>query len=116
MLVRRPMELVPFARQARRACPGHAELALALVIEFRPQLAGVDAALDRLADGLLGCADEPPGEQLARCAEAVAARLHCATLSWSGIDDLLLDPRRRRPVRPPSRAGRRVRRGRAAGG
>src|SRR4051794_7196417 len=91
MLVRRPMELIPFARQARRACPGHAELALALAAEFRPQLAGVDAALDRLADGLLGCADEPPGEQLARCAEAVAARLHCATLSWSGIDDLLLD-------------------------
>jgi hypothetical protein len=85
------MELTPFARQARRACPGHGELARALAAEFRPPLDGVDAALDRLAAPLRGCAGEPPCEQLGRCAEAVAGRLHCAALDWAGIDDLLLD-------------------------
>jgi Transglutaminase-like superfamily len=85
------MELIPFARQARRSCPRHAELALALAAEFRPPLHGVDAALDRLADPLRGCAAEPAAEQLAGCAEAVAARLECAALTWTGIDDLLLD-------------------------
>jgi hypothetical protein len=85
------MELIPFARQARRACPGHAELALALAAEFRPPHPGVDRAFDHLAAPLVGCEDDPPGEQLAWCAEVVAARLACASLGWSGIDDLLLD-------------------------
>src|SRR5919107_6011029 len=85
------MELTRFAHQARRACPGHAELALALAAEFRAPRAGADRALDHLAGPLLGCEDDPPGEQLAWCAEVVAARLECAALNWSGIDDLLLD-------------------------
>jgi hypothetical protein len=85
------MELTPFAHQARRACPGHGDLALALAAEFRAPLAGADRALDHLAGPLRGCEDDPPGEQLAWCAEIVAARLECAALNWSGIDDLLLD-------------------------
>jgi hypothetical protein len=85
------MELIPFARQARRACPGHAELALALAAEFRPPRPDADRAFDHLAAPLFGCESDPPGEQLAWCAEAVGARLACASLGWSGIDDLLLD-------------------------
>jgi hypothetical protein len=85
------MELIPFTRQARRACPGHADLALALAAEFRPPLAGVDAALDHLARPLREVGAAPPAEQLAQCAETVGARLDCAALQWSGIDDLLLD-------------------------
>ena len=67
------MELIPFARQARRACPGHAELALALAAEFRPPRPGADRAFDHLAAPLVGCEGDPPGEQLAWCAEVVAA-------------------------------------------
>jgi len=85
------MELIPFARQARRACPGHADLALALAAEFRAPRPGADRAFDHLAAPLLGCEGDPPGEQLAWCAEVVAPRLATASLGWSGIDDLLLD-------------------------
>jgi hypothetical protein len=85
------MELIPFARQARRACPGHAELVLALGAEFRPPHPGAERAFDHLAAPLLGCEGDPPGEQLVWCAEVVAARLTSASLDWSGIDDLLLD-------------------------
>jgi hypothetical protein len=85
------MDLTPFARQARRGCPRHAELALALAAEFRAPLPGADAALDGLARVLAAGRDEPAGEQLAGCAELLAARLRCTTLDWSGIDDLLLD-------------------------
>jgi hypothetical protein len=75
------MELSPFAHHARRACPAHAELALALAAEFRAPLRDAERALDHLAGPLRGCEDDPPGEQLA----------WCAALNWSGIDDLLLD-------------------------
>jgi hypothetical protein len=85
------MDPAPFAHHARRACPGHAELALALAAEFRRPLAGADAALEDLARALRPARDEPAGEQLAGCGELLAARLRCTPLSWSGIDDLLLD-------------------------
>jgi hypothetical protein len=85
------MELTPFVAQAARPAPTHAGLALALAAEFRAPQPGAGAALDDLATGLLGAAVETPGEQLARCAECVAARLRCRTLQWAGIDDLLLD-------------------------
>jgi hypothetical protein len=85
------MELTPFSLQAGRACPTHAELAFALAAEFRPPLSCADAALDDLADGLHPVRNEPPGEQLAWCAETVAGRLEPRDLRWTGISDLLLD-------------------------
>ena len=85
------MDPTSFAHQARRACPGHGELALALAAEFRPPLPGADAALDDLGRALGEGRDAAAAEQLAGCAELLAARLQCTALSWSGIDDLLLD-------------------------
>jgi Transglutaminase-like superfamily len=85
------MELTPFAVQAGRACPTHADLALALAAEFRRPVGGVDDALDELSAGLLAVRHESAGEQLAWCAESVAARLEVRDLQWAGIDDLLVD-------------------------
>ena len=85
------MDLIPFAVQAGRACPTHAELALALAAEFRPPVAAAEDVLDRLAGELATVRDEAPGDQLAWCAESVAARLEPRDLQWAGIDDLLLD-------------------------
>jgi hypothetical protein len=88
---RRTMELTPFTVQAGRACPTHAELALALAAEFRPPLSGADAALDDLARDLRPVRSGAPGDQLAWCAESVAGRLEPRALQWTGISDLLLD-------------------------
>jgi len=85
------MELIPFTVQAGRACPSHADLALALAAEFRPPVASTGDRLDDLAAELLAVRDEDAGEQLAWCAEAVAGRLEARDLEWAGIDDLLLD-------------------------
>jgi hypothetical protein len=84
------MGSTPFAHQARRRCPGHADPALALAAEFRPPLPA-DAALDELARILARARYAPAAEQLAACAELLAARLDRTLLVWSGIDDLLLD-------------------------
>jgi regulator of sirC expression with transglutaminase-like and TPR domain len=85
------MELMPFAAAASTPCATHAALALSLAAEFRPPLEEVDAVLDDLARPLLGATHEPPAEQLAACADVAAARLHTSDLTWSGIQDLLLD-------------------------
>jgi hypothetical protein len=85
------MELTPFTVQAGRTCPTHADLAFALAAEFRPPLPGAEGALDDLARGLLPARTGPPEEQLACCAETVAARLAPRDLQWTGIHDLLLD-------------------------
>jgi hypothetical protein len=85
------MELTPFTVQAGRACPTHADLALALAAEFRPPIPAADGALDELSRGLLPVRHAAPGEQLAWCAETLAARLECRDLHWTGISDLLLD-------------------------
>jgi hypothetical protein len=85
------MELTPFILQAGRACPTHAELAFALAAEFRPPLSCADSLLDDLAHDLGPVRNEPPGEQLAWCAESVAGRLEPRDLQWTGISDLLLD-------------------------
>ena len=85
------MELIPFTVQAGRACPTHADLALALAAEFRPPVAATGDRLDDLASALLAVREEDAGDQLAWCADAVAARLDARDLEWSGIDDLLLD-------------------------
>jgi len=85
------MELTPFAVQAGRACPTHADLALALSAEFRRPVGGFEDAFDELAASLLSVRYEPPEEQLASCAESVAARLEPRDLQWAGIDDLLVD-------------------------
>lgn len=85
------MDLIPFTVQAGRACPTHADLALALAAEFRPPVHSAGDALDDLAAELLRVRDEDAGEQLAWCAETVASRLESRDLQWAGIDDLLLD-------------------------
>jgi hypothetical protein len=85
------MELIPFTVQAGRACPTHADLALALAAEFRPPAPSTGDLLDDLAAELLAVRAEDPGEQLTWCAEAVAGRLDVRDLRWAGIDDLLLD-------------------------
>jgi transglutaminase superfamily protein len=85
------MELTPFAVQAGRACPTHADLAVALAAEFRRPASGCEDAFDDLAAGLLAVRHDTPGEQLAGCAESVAARLEVRDLQWAGIDDLLVD-------------------------
>ena len=85
------MELTPFAVQAGRACPTHADLALALAAEFRRPVAGFDDAFDDLAAGLLAARHESPDDQLAWCAESVAERFETRDLQWAGIDDLLVD-------------------------
>jgi hypothetical protein len=74
------MKLTPVALHARRACPSHAELALALAAEFRLPLPGVGAALDGPAEPLRGGEGDTPADQLACCAEAVAARFEPAAL------------------------------------
>ena len=85
------MDRIPFALQASRAEPSHAGLALALAAEFRPPLEDADAALDDLARPMLASRFDEPAAQLMTCGEALAGRLTPGDLSWSGIDDLLLD-------------------------
>jgi hypothetical protein len=85
------MDRTPFAFQASRAEPTHADLALALAAEFRPPLADPDAALDDLARAMRASRHHEPAAQLMTCGEALADRLTPGDLSWSGIDDLLLD-------------------------
>jgi hypothetical protein len=85
------MNLTSFAHHASRACTGHAELALALAAEFRAPVPGVDAALEELARALAVRRHARADDQLAACADLLAGRLQATALSWSGIDDLLLD-------------------------
>jgi hypothetical protein len=85
------MNLTSFAHHASRACTGHAELALALAAEFRAPVPGVDAALEELARALPVRRHARADDQLAACADLLAGRLQATALSWSGIDDLLLD-------------------------
>jgi len=74
------MELIPFTVQAGRACPAHADLALALAAEFHPPVASTGDRLDDLAAALLAVRDEDADDQLAWCAEAVAGRLESRDL------------------------------------
>src|SRR4051794_16672899 len=85
------MNLASFAHHASRACPGHAELALALAAEFHAPVPGVDAVLEDLARGLPVRRHARADDQLAACADLLAGRLQATALSWSAIDDLLLD-------------------------
>lgn len=69
-----PIEPPSFTDRAAAACPGHAELALALSAEFGPfDVAAADARLDLVAVELADSRSLPPLEQLGALADAMRA-------------------------------------------
>lgn len=89
--------MLPFSLAAGRSCPPHAELAIALAAEFRPvDVAAVEAALDRLAEGMSAARDAHALDQLDVITGAMASftALEAPLESPALLIDVTLERRR----------------------